>query len=59
MALGEQAADGVEVARREGVDRRQDPGVLGDDVLGAGEGDRVEPVAGGVEQLGRHVAQAR
>ncbi len=50
VALGEQAPDGGQVAGREGGHGRLDPGVLGDDVLGAPVGDRIEAVAGRGEQ---------
>ena len=45
VALREQPSDRGQVSRGQGGDRGLDPGVLGHDVLGAPERDRVEAIA--------------
>ena len=57
MALREQPADGDEVAGLQRFDRSQDPRVLADDVLGAGQLDRLEARGVPREHLRIHVAQ--
>ena len=63
MALREQSADSGQVVPGERFDGREDPRVLGDDMFGTGEGDRVEAAvtalaAGDLDAVGRLFAES-